>query len=306
MSDLNNIEKQLRLAFETKTDETRRLFHGRGRCYPGLEFLTIDFFPPVVFVVLYQQQPQAWLDGVQELLLELLGERMECLLLQRRDLAGAPTEVLHGAIPEPCFAREAGLKYRLRLGQAQNIGFFPDMARGRELARHLAAGRKVLNLFAYTCSFSVAALAGGAREVVNLDMNRGALQLGRQNHLDNDLDPHKARFLPHDLFKSFGKLKKLGPYDLVIVDPPTSQGQSFTAERDWPKLARRLPTLTAPAGDIFACLSAPYLGPDFLIELFAEHAPEAKLIQTLGPPENFPETDPDAGLNILHFRMQTR
>lgn len=70
-----------------------------------------------------------------------------------------------------------------------------------------SAQRKVLNLFAYTCAFSVAALKGGADEVVNMDMSKGALAIGKQNHLLNGLTAG-ARFLGHDIFKSWGKLKK--------------------------------------------------------------------------------------------------
>ncbi|MCT7000003.1 class I SAM-dependent methyltransferase, partial [Salmonella enterica] len=82
-----------------------------------------------------------------------------------------------------------------------------------------AKGLRVLNLFAYTCGFSVAAIEGGAEHVVNLDMARGVLSRGRDNHRLNGHDLSRVTFLGHDLFKSWAKVIHSGPYDLVIIDP---------------------------------------------------------------------------------------
>lgn len=296
---LNEISRRV----DGAPDEARRLFHGRGHCFAGLEAVTVDFFPPVVLVILHREPEPGWLEEFAGGLHTLLGEHLGCLLVQHRQRPGAPSEVLSGSLAEPCFALEAGLLFRLRLGSAQNVGYFPDMAVGRQLVRSLAAGRRVLNLFAYTCSFSVAALAGGAEEVVNLDMNRGALSLGRENHRHNGLDLGRVRFLPHDLFKSFGKLRRLGPFGLTIIDPPGDQGQSFRAERDWPKIAERLPSLAAPGGDLLLGHSNPHLPPGFLIDLLARRLPQARLVRRLRAGEDFPESDPDKGLHVLHFRL---
>ena len=154
-----------------------------------------------------------------------------------------------------------------------------------------------------TCSFSVAALAGGAQQVVNLDMNRGALALGRENHRLNGLELRRATVLAHDLFKSFGKVKKLGPYDLIVIDPPTAQGASFTARTDWPRILRRVGGWGAPGAQLIACLNAPQLGPEFLTELVERHLPHARLVETLGPPEDYPERYPERGLKLFHYQL---
>lgn len=284
--------------------EARRLFHGRGHCHPGLESITIDFFPPAAQIILYDDLATAELEELCLGLQNALGEALECILVQRRHLSGAPTEIIRGELPEAMSALEDGLRYHLRLGRAQNTGIFLDMAEGRRLVRRMATGRRVLNLFAYTCGFSVAAMAGGAASAVNLDMNRGALDLGRANHRLNGLDTARVTFLPHDLFKTFGKLRSLGPFDLIIIDPPGNQGESFRPERDWPKILRRLPELLAPGGEILACVSAPQVGARFLLQSFAEQLPQARLLShTRGGPD-FPEIDPDKGLNLLHYRME--
>ena len=285
-------------------EESRRIFHGRGHCFPGYDDLLIDWFQPVVLVMLYRQRDDDWLAQLVELLRSQLSGA-KAVLLQERFLPNAPSRLLWGDMPTQVDAVEAGLHYRLRLTEAQNVGFFPDVAVARQLIGQLGRGKKVLNLFAYSCSFSVAALAGGAEQVVNLDMNRGALELGRLNHQLNQLDMRRVSFLPVELFRSFGKLKKLAPFDLVICDPPAYQGKSFDAERDWPKLLGKLPQVLTPKGEIFACLNAPHLAPEFLSGLFSELLPEAVLLRTMQPGDDFPDATTDRGVWMFHYRMRS-
>ncbi len=279
-----------------------RLFHGRGGCYPNLEHFNLDFYPPALMLTVYKAVDEPWLLQLsQALALEFAGE-LETILVQERHLQGAPTRLLQGELPDQSQVREEGLCFHLNLIGAQNTGFFPDMQTGRTLVRGIAQGKKVLNLFAYSCSFSVAALAGGASSVVNLDMSRSALELGRRNHQLNALPERSATFLCHDLFKSFSKLRNLGPFDLIILDPPAAQGRSFLAERDWPKLVARLPGLLRPDGEVVACVSAPHLGRNFLQQCFATRLPEAQLLSAQTSGEDFPESCPEKGLHILHYR----
>ena len=285
-----------------ENQEARRLFHGRGHCFPDYTDLVIDIFPPVILIILYQTRPQAWLQQLVQLLCNTLPQPPDAILVQERLQTSPTAQLLDGALPEQPVALEAGLQYRLRLENAQNIGFFPDMAVGRELVRQRAEGKRVLNLFAYTCSFSVAALAGGATQVVNLDMNKGALQLGRENHRLNGLDLRKASFLDVELFRSFSKLRRLAPFDLVICDPPASQGKSFTAERHWPKLIGKLPDLLHKGGEVLACLNAPHLPPGFLDGLFREYWPQARLIERYAPGPDFPEADPAKGVSLHRYQ----
>lgn len=284
--------------------ESRRLFHGRGQCFAGFDHLVIDYYPPIVLVTLYRERPQEWLKEMTELLLSALPARPQGILLQERFRSGAPSRLLMGALPAEVEAREDGLYYRLRLGDAQNVGFFPDMAVGRRLLRDMAKDQRVLNLFAYSCSFSVAALAGGAEQVVNLDMNRGALDLGKFNHVRNGIDLRRASFLPMELFRSFGRLRRCGPFELVVCDPPANQGKSFTAERHWPKLIRRLPELLTPQGQILACLSTPTMTNSQLQWLFAELLPAADLVELHTADRDFPEADSERGTTVLHYRLR--
>src|SRR5690606_29882232 len=129
---------------------------------------------------------------------------------QQRDDTRADTRVLAGEVPDPHVVREAGSQFRVHLARGFNHGLFLDMAAGRSWVRthiaEIAQGERpvrVLNLFAYTCAFSVVALQAGAEQVVNVDMAAGALSIGKQNHQLNGLT-HGANFLPHDVFSTWG------------------------------------------------------------------------------------------------------
>ncbi len=287
----------------TADAESRRLFHGRGHCFPGYEDLLIDWFKPVVLVTLYCPREEDWLEQLVKVL-RLHVVSVEVILLQERYLRNCPSRILFGNLPDEVNAIEAGLRYRLRLQGAQNIGFFPDMIPGRNLVRKIAVGKRVLNLFSYSCSFSVVAIAAGAKHVVNLDMNRGALELGRLNHRINRLDLRQASFLPMELFRSFSKLKKLAPFDLIICDPPADQGNSFQPQRDWPRIIRKLPILLSSGGDILVCLSSPYLYPEYIQQLFSKLCPQAQLLDIVNSGADFPELIADKGLNILHYKFK--
>ncbi len=282
--------------------DTQRLFHGRGQCFPSYEDIVIDWFSPVIFIICYRPRSVEWLEQLSTLLLSHSAE-IKAIMVQRRFCTGSPTDLLWGECPEICYASENGLRYQLRIGQAQNIGFFPDMKDIRLYVQKIAKGKKVLNLFSYTCSFSVAVISGGAEHVDNLDMNKGALALGKMNHKLNGLDCRKASFLSLELFRSLSRLRKLAPYDLIICDPPAAQGGSFQGERDWPKIIKKLPSLLVPGGDFLACISAPELGCRYVKSLFAEECPQAVIVNELSAGKDFADIDPDKGLNVIHYRF---
>ncbi|MGA6099093.1 class I SAM-dependent methyltransferase [Stutzerimonas marianensis] len=305
---LATLHDHLTQALTRVPDEARRLFHGRGRCWPGLEQITVDWLQGVVLVSLFRQPAEAELDALIRLLVSLAdGQPWQAsgahtLLLQHRYRPDSLMQPLIGEPVEAWVITEDGLRYRLDLGTKQNNGLFLDMRYGRRWVREQARGKRVLNLFAYTCGFSVAAMAGGAEQVVNLDMARAALTRGRENHRLNTQDLGRVSFLGHELFKSWGKVRKTGPYDLVIIDPPSFQKGSFALSRDYAKILRRLPELLTDTGSVLACINDPDTGPDFLIQGMAAEAPELAFQSRLENPPEFPDISPESGLKALVFR----
>ena len=283
--------------------DSYRLFHGRGHCFPGLEFVTVDFFQPVLLVILFVEPPADWLTAFSQKIIAQVKPPVDVVILQKRYLQGAPSEILYGTLPDKIYARRGSLRFNLHLAQQQNSGFFLDMEPGRCWLEEQAYGKRVLNLFAYTCAFSVVAIAAGAEKVVNVDMSSAALNLGRTNHQLNNLEKQRSEFLAEDILKSWGRIKKRGPYDLVLIDPPSYQKGSFVAEKDYAKVIRRLPELMPDGGLVLACLNAPELNEDFLKQQFAAQCPESIFVRRLEPHSGFPDANPDRQLKLLVFRL---
>ena len=308
---LATLEQCLLDALASPPAETRRLLHGRGRRWPGLEQLTVDWLEGVLLVALFREPPAEELEALRAVLTRV-GESASWqhsgarhLLLQLRYLPNSPTEFLLGEPLDGWTIHEDGLAYQLDLGRKQNNGLFLDMRYGRRWVRDNAAGKRVLNLFAYTCGFSVAAIAGGAERVVNLDMAGSALSRGRDNHRLNGHDLGRVSFLAYELFKSWGRVRREGPYELIIIDPPSFQKGSFALTRDYAKILRKLPELLTEGGCVLACINAPDIDAGFLIDGMATEAPTLRFEQRLANPPEFADIDPEGGLKALVFRNMT-
>ena len=306
--------------------DTCRIFHGRGGLYAGCEQWTLDVYPPVFVLTSFATTTDEQLATVgaalqarwQQIAPPDQAQSLNWVFQQRgqaaRPQARSDTLLMAGSVPDPHIVTEGPARFLVHMLRGQNHGMFLDMAEGRRWVREFAAdfrqsegrGAKVLNLFAYTCAFSVAALQGGAAHVTNLDMARGALATGQQNHQLNGLAPQGASFLAHDLFNSWGKVTRGGPYDLVIADPPSYQKGSFVATKDYARLLRRLPDLLAPGGRALLCLNAPELPWAWLREQVDEHAPGLQLIERLAHPPAFADVDADRALKVGAYRAARR
>ncbi|MBM97108.1 MAG: methyltransferase [Oceanospirillaceae bacterium] len=279
----------------------QRLFHGRGHTWEGWEHVQIDWYPPVVMVVVFADFDIGWAEQLAENLQQRI-PACESVLVQRRGAGPAENFWMLGPQREDFVAEENGLKYQIRLGTNQNTGFFPDMANGRAWVRQHALGRKVLNLFSYTCSFSVVAIAGGAERVLNMDMSKRSLSTGRENHRLNDFQSPQVLYEAMDIFRSFGRIKRHGPFDLLVCDPPSFQKGSVDIKRDYRKILRRLPEFMAPGAELLLCLNDPALGQDFLKEEVAAWCPDAQFVERIANPEVLREASPDSGLKVLRYR----
>lgn len=117
---------------------------------------------------------------------------------------------------------ENGLTFIIKPYVGYSVGLFLDQRNNRAEIRSLASGRRVLNAFAYTCGFSVAAAVGGAREIVSVDISPKALEWGKRNFQANGLDPAVAEFYVADTLDFLRRTAKRNRrYDLIIIDPPT-------------------------------------------------------------------------------------
>ncbi|MBV0933558.1 class I SAM-dependent methyltransferase [Marinobacterium weihaiense] len=283
--------------------DCRRLFHGRGGMVPGYEWLVIDWLPPVAVIRVYQPASP---DKVAPLV-EWLGQRpeVEAVVWQPRgQQADAGVECLYGEVIGPHVVTEAGLRYQVDARAVQNSGLFLDMRPGRAWVRQHAEGARVLNLFAYTCAFSVAAVAGGAECVVNVDMSSRSLSTGRSNHRLNAQDAADVRYLAVNLLRSWSRIRRPGPYELVVIDPPSFQPGSFVAVKDYIKVLRRLPELTLPGSRVLLCHNDPRETRQFLEELMEENLPDFARLDSFGAGDDFPECGDHQGLKVTVYQRE--
>ena len=106
----------------------------------------------------------------------------------------------------------------------------------------------------------------------------------------------------YDIFKSWGKIKRSGSYDLVIIDPPSFQKGSFALTKDYKRILRRLPELLTEKGEVLACVNSPQVSSDFLIESMKEEAPVLSFVKRLDNPPEFADVDSEAALKVMLFR----
>jgi 23S rRNA (cytosine1962-C5)-methyltransferase len=111
--------------------------------------------------------------------------------------------------------RESGLRFVVEPSDGQKTGFFLDQRENRRVARTIASGRRVLNLFSYSGAFGVYAAAGGAASVTNVDVSERAIALAQTNH---ELNGFGADLVVADAFDWVRKNHH--QFDLVICDPP--------------------------------------------------------------------------------------
>ena len=151
--------------------------------------------------------------------------------------------------------REGGLKFLVNLTDYLDTGLFLDHRWTRSYVRDLAGGLKVLNLFAYTGSFTVYAAHGGAFETTTVDLNQNYLDWAKKNLELNDLAGPRHRFLRRDVLEFLRTETKL-KYDVIILDPPTFSNSkkmdgTLDIQRDHPELISRCLKLLNPDGYLF-------------------------------------------------------
>ncbi len=270
--------------------------------------------------------------GAMRVALERLMARLDCRgvyhkrwdprVRESKTAEASPKLVLGEAAPERFSIRENGLGYELGFGEGYSVGLFLDQRdnRRRWLTGHVAngfdlgfkPGAEVLNTFAYTCGFSVAAAAGGAR-VTSLDLSKKYLDWGRRNLALNGHDPAAHDFIFGDYFDWLRRLGKKGrKFQGVILDPPTfSQSKEsgvFRAQKDFGRLVGDALAVLAPDGVLLAsCNAANWPAEEFVAAVHASvhHAGRAVKAEHYAPqPPDFPVSrDQPAYLKTLWLRV---
>jgi 23S rRNA (cytosine1962-C5)-methyltransferase len=169
----------------------------------------------------------------------------------------APVEPLRGAAVPSLTIVEEGRRFEIRPANGLSVGLYLDARDARGFVQKHAQGRRVLNLFSYTCGFGLAAALGGATRVANLDLSRRVLDWGQNNYALNGLDVAERDFISGDALEWLPRLaKKEERFELVVLDPPsfaTTKTSRFSAQADYGKVAQACLPLIAPGGWLLAC-----------------------------------------------------
>jgi 23S rRNA (cytosine1962-C5)-methyltransferase len=180
-------------------------------------------------------------------------------LVDPRDPRFAPAEPLRGsAAPEEAVIYEHGIPFGVKLNDGLRTGLFLDQRDNRKRVHDLGRDKRVLNLFAYTSGFAVAALAGGAREVVCVDASASALAWGHRN-VERIGAGSRHRTWHGDALAALAQLRrKREQFDLIILDPPSysnARKERFVVTKDYAKLAEACLHVLAPGGQLLACVN---------------------------------------------------
>lgn len=210
-----------------------RFLHAEGDGVPGL---VADVYGRFLVFELYEPAWESYLPFLVEEASKFCGA--ETVLCRRA--YGGGVEVLKGAAPSaPVTVREYGWRLLADLMEGQKTGLFLDQRENRRLVFRFARAARVLNLFAYTGGFAVAARVGGARQVVNVESSKKALELAQRTYQANGLSWSEGEFVQGDAFAVARSLGLRGEkFDWVVVDPPAfvkapeSQARGLSGYRD--------------------------------------------------------------------------
>ena len=170
-------------------------------------------------------------------------------------------------VPLESVVAERGVRYGIDFGAGYSAGLFLDQRANRARVRKLAP-KRMLNTFAYTCSFSVVAAMAGA-QTLSLDLSKKSLDRGRRNFELNGLPLEGHRFLADDVMDVLPRLERRGEkFDLIILDPPTfslgNRGRRWKVEDQIEDLLRSALEVAAPKASILVSTNCTKLNSDIL------------------------------------------
>ena len=157
------------------------------------------------------------------------------------------------ALPMETVVEESGMRFGLDFAAGYSAGLFIDQRANRAVIRR-AGVRRLLNTFAYTCSFSVAAALAGA-ETTSVDLSKKSIDRGRANFALNEIDPAKHQLIADDVLDVLPRLARRGEkFDAIILDPPTfsrgNKGRKWQVENDFADLLSSALEIAAPKARI--------------------------------------------------------
>ena len=268
---LNN--RQHLIDEDPKHEGAFRLFNG---FYEGCRDIAIDVYAKSAIIHNYAKVPADGEPSVsiarQFIMIRL--PWITAILLKTRK--GASVESKNGILiygdKLATFVKENGVRYAIDLTMNRDASLYLDTRNLRRWLIDNCADKSVLNTFAYTGSLGVAAMAGGANQVIQTDLNKKFLNVGKTSHTLNGFPINKKEFIARDFFSVIKQFKNDGlRFDVVVLDPPffskTGKGKVDLAENIG-RLINRLRPLVTEGGKLIAINNALFVsGRDYEKEL---------------------------------------
>ncbi|BCR05739.1 SAM-dependent methyltransferase [Desulfuromonas versatilis] len=214
-----------------------------------------------------------------------------------RELEGLPQkiELLAGKLPDELVINEHGLRFRIDVTGGQKTGHFLDQKENHVALQGRVAGRRVLDMFCYSGSWSIHAARYGAREVTGVDVSAGAVALARQNAELNFQDK-VCDFVQADAFDLLRDLQRDGErFGTIILDPPAfvkSRKKLQEAIRGYLTINRRGMELLEPGGFLFTCSCSYHMDRETFLDTLRKAAQQAgremRLIEMRGQAYDHP------------------
>jgi 23S rRNA (cytosine1962-C5)-methyltransferase len=231
-----------------------RMLHGEG---DGLGGLVVDAYAGFLVVQVLGEALLPRVGDVEAALEEHLEPRGIVRKLRRKSLeedrGRLRDEVVRGQKPpEVLEVREAGVPFGVEILGGLHTGLFTDLREEHVRIRSLARGRRVLNTFAYTGAFSVAAALGGAEKVTSVDVVAKVLERARSNFLLAGLDPEEHHFARMEVLEFLRMAGRRGwRFDAIVLDPPTFatfKSGRWCSRTDYPRLLDLALSVLEPEG----------------------------------------------------------
>ncbi|MCB1888137.1 MAG: class I SAM-dependent rRNA methyltransferase [Rhodocyclaceae bacterium] len=307
-----------------------RLFHGTVEGWPGV---TLDRYGDVALLQSFHTPVDTPSTETVARFVATLHPAMPLIVNDRSGrgsrVANPLSDDLKAIAHTPRTVREHGIRFRFQARHAgQDPWLFLDLRAARRWVKAEAAGRSVLNLFAYTCGVGTVAAQAGASFVMNVDFAESALRVGKDNARENEL-PRRPRFVHSDIFPAVRQLagigqakvvrgKRLPPFpelaprqfDLVFLDPPRYAKSPFGVVdlvRDYPALFKPALLATAEGGTIVCCNNVAEADADAWLDQLRRSAAKAgrtvRDAEWIVPDADFPSFDGRPPLKTVALRV---